>query len=198
MARPISMCLVRPLRKYRKQFNRLYFMLYQLIINDSFPSRKITSRATESFLLTLGIKGPQWLELTNPTIRPEHRSFCTHEFELADAVVGVIKTLPDRAPLPLKMLSLSLAPLTQALSNQTVVAAASVAVYEGVASDHDTDGMARKPKRGCVVSTEKDRKDCHSFLFLYSLMFLLSFTSSGFVPLCLTLFNSNHSSKKNS
>ena len=65
--------------------------------------------------------------------------------------MGAIRPLPDRTPLPLKMLSLSLAPITQALSNQTVVAAASVAVYEGVASDHDSDGMARKPKRGCVV-----------------------------------------------
>ena len=115
----------------------------------------LTSRATETFLLTLGIKGPQWLELVNPTVRPEHRSFCMHEFELADAVMGAIKPLPDRSPLPLKMLSLTLASLTQALSNQTVVAAASVAVYEGVASDHDTDGIARKPKRGCVVGRVK-------------------------------------------
>lgn len=124
-----------------------------MIFNDFNNSSFNQCRATESFLLTLGIKGPQWLELRNPTIRSEHRSFCVHEFELADCAVG-IKSLPDQAPLPLKMMTLILAPLTQAMTNQTVVAAASVAVYEGVASDHNTEGVARKPRRGCTVCND--------------------------------------------
>ena len=64
--------------------------------------------------------------------------------------------LSDRSPPPLRALTLSLATLTLPASNQTIVCAASVAVFDGIAVDHETEGSHRKPlRRYCVSETRR-------------------------------------------
>ena len=114
-----------------------------------------TTSATESFLLSLGIKGPQWLQVTGVTPRRDRLSFCAFEFEVPDCANN-FPVLPERSPPPLRALSLSLATLTLPASNQTIVCAASVAVFDGIAVDHETEGSHRKPlRRYCVSETRR-------------------------------------------
>lgn len=110
----------------------------------------IINRATESFLLTLGIKGPQWLEVRNVKVRNEHRSFCRHEFEVADCLHSI--HVLDRTNIPpVKMLSLCLSTITQSFTNQTVVCAASASIYDNVLCNTSTPDINRKACRSCSV-----------------------------------------------
>lgn len=106
-------------------------------------------RATESFLVTLGIKGPQWIEVTNVKLRTEKRSFCQHEFEVTDCrSIRVI----EHTPIPsLRMLSLSLATITQSFTNQTVICAACATVYDHVSCTTTTPEYAKRPHHSASV-----------------------------------------------
>lgn len=112
------------------------------------------SSATESFLLTSGIKGPQWIELKNVKVRTEKRSFCQHEYEVMDCrSIHVV----DGLPLPsLKMMALNLATITQSFNNQTIITAACATIYEHVSCATTTPNFAKKPHHSASVGISHD------------------------------------------
>lgn len=101
---------------------------------------------SERFILSLGVKGAQWLEIRDVGIRSSHCSLCTHEFEVSDSSSIAIDAR-ERACPPLKVLSLRVATITPPDTNQSVVCGASVSVYEGVSVDGDTESGKRRSRR---------------------------------------------------
>ena len=59
--------------------------------------------------------------------------------------------IPDRAPPALRVLSLQLAVVTKAESNQTFINAAAVSVYDSINSENATDIRHQHPVQGCSV-----------------------------------------------
>ena len=114
--------------------------------------------------------------MKNVKLRTEKRSFCQHEFEVMDCrSISVI----EHTPVPsLRMLSLSLATITQSSTNQTVVCAACATVYDHVSCTTTSPDYAKKPHHSASV------------------LFGLVYHSSGFIQLSHIHFSSNLNYRK--
>ena len=66
-------------------------------------------------------------------------------------MTGNVTVIPDRAPPSLRVLSLQLASVSRAESNQMQVNAAAVSVYNSIAVDGATEPRNQKPNQGCAV-----------------------------------------------
>lgn len=64
--------------------------------------------------------------------------------------------ISDRAPPPLKVLSIQLCSVTRSDSNQTQVNAAAVSLYDNIAVDQATPIQYQKPVHGCSVDDSLD------------------------------------------
>ena len=66
-------------------------------------------------------------------------------------MTGNVTVIPDRAPPSLRVLSLQLANVSRADSNQMQVNGAAVSVYNSVAVDGATEPRNQSPTQGCSV-----------------------------------------------